>query len=196
MQDGESAKENGEDTYSAHAFVREALQIKITPMMLDQFAGEWAEMLRQQNAQNAEVEQLRSINKKLSNQVRHLESSLAQINQEHCELVKQVVATRLEKEELEDELVRVKMALAQESLVSLRYRFSALTMLPCHQDDRADAFSVCLLSISFARKDVAPLPRGVRNLLSVAMAALRHQGRRKIAVIRKRPKHPTSEWPS
>lgn len=121
LQEGESAKENGEDTYSAQAFVREALQIKITPMMLDQFASEWAEMLRQQNAQNAEVEQLRSINKKLSNQVRHLESSLAQINQEHCELVKQVVATRLEKEELEDELVRVKMALAQESLVSLQH---------------------------------------------------------------------------
>jgi L-lysine 2,3-aminomutase len=94
-------------------------------MMLDQFAAEWAEMLRQQNAQNMEVEQLRGINKKLSAQVRSLEASLAQINQEHCELVKQVVSTRLEKEELEDELVRVKMALAQESLVStfvLRYR--------------------------------------------------------------------------
>jgi len=87
-------------------------------MMLDQYTSEWTEMCKQQNAQSVEVEQLRTINKKLSNQVRNLESSLAQINQEHCELVKQVVATRLEKEELEDELVRVKMALAQESLVS------------------------------------------------------------------------------
>ena len=75
------------------------------------------EMCRQQNAHSVEVEQLRLINKKLSNQVRHLETSLGQINQEHCDLVKQVVATRLEKEELEDELVKVKMALAQESLV-------------------------------------------------------------------------------
>lgn len=75
-------------------------------------------MCRQQSAQNQEVEQLRSINKKLSQQVRALEGSLAQINQEHCELVKQVVQIRLEKEELEDELVKCKMALAQESLVS------------------------------------------------------------------------------
>lgn len=37
---------------------------------------------------------------------------------EHCDLVKQVVVAKLEKEELEDELVRVKMALAQEVLVS------------------------------------------------------------------------------
>jgi len=104
--------------YSVRTFVKEALQVKITPMMLDQYTSEWTEMCRQQSAQSAEVEQLRSINKKLSNQVRHLEASLAQINNEHCDLVKQVVATRLEKEELEDELVRVKMALAQESLVS------------------------------------------------------------------------------
>lgn len=88
------------------------------PHRLDQFAAEWTEMCRKQNASSIEVEQLRAINKTLSNQVRQLEASLAQINQEHCELVKQVVATRLEKEELEDELVRVKMALAQESLVS------------------------------------------------------------------------------
>jgi len=77
-------------------------------------------MCRQQNASSEEVEQLRRINKTLSNQVRQLEASLTQINQEHCELVKQVVATRLEKEELEDELVRTKMLLAQESLVSLQ----------------------------------------------------------------------------
>lgn len=116
MEEGTSDSET--PTYSVQTFVKEALQVKITPMMLDQYTSEWTEMCRQQNAQSAEVEQLRAINKKLSHQVRHLEASLAQINQEHCELVKQVVATRLEKEELEDELVRVKMALAQESLVS------------------------------------------------------------------------------
>ncbi|KAK9895924.1 RabGAP/TBC [Cystobasidium minutum MCA 4210] len=114
MEEGSSSSE--EPTYSVQMFVKEALQVKITPMMLDQYTSEWTEMCRQQNAQSAEVEQLRAINKKLSHQVRHLEASLSQINQEHCELVKQVVATRLEKEELEDELVRVKMALAQESL--------------------------------------------------------------------------------
>lgn len=77
-------------------------------------------MIRQQNAHSAEVEQLRAINKKLSRQVRDLEHSLSQINTEHCELVKQVVHSKLEKEELEEELVRVKMALAEETQVSAR----------------------------------------------------------------------------
>lgn len=38
--------------------------------------------------------------------MRQLEGSLSQINLEHCELVKQVVKARLEREELEDELVK------------------------------------------------------------------------------------------
>lgn len=38
--------------------------------------------------------------------MRQLEASLSQINEEHCELVKQVVMAKLEREELEDELVK------------------------------------------------------------------------------------------
>ena len=34
------------------------------------------------------------------------ESSLSQINIEHCELVRQVVMAKIEREELEDELVK------------------------------------------------------------------------------------------
>lgn len=136
--------------------------MKITPIMLDQFAAEWTEMLRQQNAQSMEVEQLRTINKKLSAQVRSLEASLAQINQEHCELVKQVVSTRLEKEELEDELVRVKMALAQESLVSAKerkgFRLRRLTLIS-----------------SCAKKEEARSPREVRSHRSGATGCPRRR---------------------
>lgn len=194
LQEGESAKENGEDTYSAQAFVREALQIKITPMMLDQFASEWAEMLRQQNAQNAEVEQLRSINKKLSNQVRHLESSLAQINQEHCELVKQVVATRLEKEELEDELVRVKMALAQESLVRSQHWQMEHSLTAPPMCNLADFPPLLLLrSVSFARQGAAPLRPEAHTRLSAATVAHQHREARRTAETRRRPRYPMRE---
>lgn len=53
-----------------------------------------------------ELDALRKANLQLSLQVRQLEASLSQINTEHCELVKQVVMAKLEREELEDELVK------------------------------------------------------------------------------------------
>lgn len=56
-------------------------------MLLDQFAGEWESMRREQNAHVLEVEGLRQINAQLSLSVRKLETSLAQINEEHVRVV-------------------------------------------------------------------------------------------------------------
>lgn len=52
---------------------------------------------------------MRRANAQLSAQVRGLESSLSQINIEHCELVRQVVMAKIEREELEDELVKCEL---------------------------------------------------------------------------------------
>ncbi|KDE04010.1 hypothetical protein MVLG_05512 [Microbotryum lychnidis-dioicae p1A1 Lamole] len=98
--------------YRAADFAREALSVKITPLMLDQFGEEWDTLLRQQTAHAAELDALRKANYQLSQQVRQLEASLSQINTEHCDLVKQVVMAKLEREELEDELVKYKIAYA------------------------------------------------------------------------------------
>ncbi|GAA5986203.1 hypothetical protein JCM10908_006454 [Rhodotorula pacifica] len=111
--------------YRVHEFVREALQVRITPMMLDQFGEEWASLCAAQTAHAAELDALRQANHQLSRQVRQLESSLAQINLEHCDLVKQVVAARLEREELEDELVKYKLAYADLSHVAAASQASA-----------------------------------------------------------------------
>lgn len=135
----EGQSEDGEERlYKADEFVREALQVKITPIMLvrsvsspslphvlslshllsakltasslshtqDQFGEEWDSLCRAQAAHTAELDQLRKANSHLSAQVRQLETSLSQVNEEHCELVKQVVMAKLEREELEDELVK------------------------------------------------------------------------------------------
>ncbi|KAK4704438.1 ecotropic viral integration site 5 protein, partial [Phenoliferia sp. Uapishka_3] len=104
---------NPDPLYRADQFVRDALQIKVTPLMLDQFGEEWENLCRQQNAHTAEIENLRRANSQLSAQVRGLETSLSQINIEHCELVRQVVMAKLEREELEDELVKYKIAFAE-----------------------------------------------------------------------------------
>ena len=69
--------------YNATEFVKDALATKITPMLLDQFASEWENMRREQTAHTQELASLRAINAQLSLQVRKLEASLAQINEEH-----------------------------------------------------------------------------------------------------------------
>lgn len=74
----------------------------------DQFGEEWSTLLAAQTAHTAELDALRKANLQLSLQVRQLEASLSAINLEHCDLVQQVVKSRLEREELEDELVRCK----------------------------------------------------------------------------------------
>ncbi|EGG05010.1 uncharacterized protein MELLADRAFT_78210 [Melampsora larici-populina 98AG31] len=105
-------KRSGTDSYRAQEFIKDALQIKITPMMLDQYSSEWESICREKNAHQIEIDRLRDANAQLSAQVRRLESNLAQVNEEHCDLVKQVVMAKLDREELEEELVKYKMAFA------------------------------------------------------------------------------------
>ncbi|GAA5867063.1 hypothetical protein JCM3774_004375 [Rhodotorula dairenensis] len=125
--------------YRVHEFVREALQVRITPMMLDQFGEEWASLCAAQTAHAAELDALRKANLQLSRQVRQLEGSLAQINLEHCELVKQVVAARLEREELEDELVKYKLAYADLSHVAAASQASASPVTSRRQSEMSIA---------------------------------------------------------
>ncbi|KAG8938698.1 GTPase-activating protein, partial [Tulasnella sp. 419] len=44
---------------------------------------------------------------------RELETSLAALNTEHCELLKQMVMSKIEREEIETELVRYKLLYAE-----------------------------------------------------------------------------------
>ncbi|GJN92342.1 hypothetical protein Rhopal_005372-T1 [Rhodotorula paludigena] len=128
--------------YKVHEFVREALQVRITPMMLDQFGEEWASLCAAQTAHTAELEALRKANLQLSLQVRQLETSLAQINQEHCELVKTVVAARLEREELEDELVKYKLAYADLSHLAASERATTSPLQLRRQSEMSIASSL------------------------------------------------------
>jgi len=100
-------------TYRADEFVQEASQLKITPFMLDSYSSEWEDTVRQRKAHETEMDSLRNINRGLSNQIKTLESSLAQMNADHVDLVKQLVMTKIEKEEMESELVKYKMLYAE-----------------------------------------------------------------------------------
>lgn len=99
--------------YRADDFVEDAFRVKITPFMLDTYANEWNELRRVQNAHAVEMDNLRTANRSLANQVRELEGSLSALNAEHCEIVKQFVMAKIEREEIEAELVRYKLMYAE-----------------------------------------------------------------------------------
>jgi len=102
-----------EAKYNVDEFVQDAASLKITPFMLDSYAQEYDELVRTREAHNLEMEALRSSNRSLSNQVKTLEASMAQLNTEHCDALTELVKARLKHEELESELVRYKLLYAE-----------------------------------------------------------------------------------
>ncbi|KAG8987441.1 GTPase-activating protein [Tulasnella sp. 427] len=99
--------------YRADDFVEDAFRVKITPFMLDTYSNEWNELRRVQTAHAVEMDNLRTANRGLASQVRELEGSLSALNAEHCEIVKQLVMAKIEREEIEAELVRYKLMYAE-----------------------------------------------------------------------------------
>ncbi len=58
--------------YRADEFVQDAFTVKITPFMLDNFAKEWNELRRAQNAHATEVDNLRTTNRAMTEKVYEL----------------------------------------------------------------------------------------------------------------------------
>jgi len=70
-------------------------------------------MIRARDAHAAEMDALRNHNRQLSAQINTLEASLAALNQEHVDILNELVRARLQNEELEGELVRYKLLYAE-----------------------------------------------------------------------------------
>jgi predicted lipoprotein len=66
---GADAAKDASAAYHADRFVQDSLRVKITPFMLDTFAGEWEELRRAQSAHTTEMEALRAANRSLTAQV-------------------------------------------------------------------------------------------------------------------------------
>ncbi|RPD53977.1 RabGAP/TBC [Lentinus tigrinus ALCF2SS1-6] len=104
---------SAEVRYRVDEFVQDAFSLRITPFMLDNYAHEYEELVRARDAHRIEMETLKAQNQRLSAQVKTLEESLAQLNTEHCEVLNELVRSRLRHEELEGELVRYKFLYAE-----------------------------------------------------------------------------------
>ncbi|THH05281.1 hypothetical protein EW145_g4915 [Phellinidium pouzarii] len=105
--------DGGSVSYLVDEFVRDALSLKITPFMLDSYAHEHDEIVRTREAHLTEMDSLRNTNRHLMVQVKTLETTLGQLDTEHCEIVKELIMTRLKNEEMESELVKYKLLYAE-----------------------------------------------------------------------------------
>ncbi|KAI0277605.1 rab-GTPase-TBC domain-containing protein [Russula aff. rugulosa BPL654] len=99
--------------YRVDEFVSDAMSLRITPFMLDSYNHEYLEMIRAREAHAAEMDTVRNHNRQLSAQINMLEASLAALNQEHIDVLNELVRARLQNEELEGELVRYKLLYAE-----------------------------------------------------------------------------------
>ncbi|KAJ7579221.1 rab-GTPase-TBC domain-containing protein [Mycena floridula] len=104
----------GDDAkYKVDEFVADAVSLRITPFMLDSYAHEYDDILRQTNQHAIQMDELRTANRALTAQVKSLENTLAQLSTEHVELLNELVKDRLRSEEMESELVRYKLLYAE-----------------------------------------------------------------------------------
>ncbi|KAF8906517.1 rab-GTPase-TBC domain-containing protein [Gymnopilus junonius] len=99
--------------YRVDEFVTEATSLRITPFMLDCYRHEYEDLVRETNKNAMLIDELRNSNRALSNQVKTLENSLAQLDVEHVEVLNELVKQRLKNEEMEQELVRYKLLYAE-----------------------------------------------------------------------------------
>lgn len=108
---------SNQNEYRVGEFVRDAFQFKITPFMLDSYASDFAEQVRVATAHRREIETLKIENRSLQIRVKSLEDQLGAVQQEHVDLVKNVVMSKLAKEEMAEELMRYKMMYAEAALL-------------------------------------------------------------------------------
>jgi hypothetical protein len=92
-----------EPQYRANDLVLDAYDVKLLPLTLRKYEDEYAEIHRLERERIEEVESLRNSNGQLQHQVRHLESNLAQLNQEHVSLANQMIHYKVEADRLKDE---------------------------------------------------------------------------------------------
>jgi len=65
----EPAEEGGEVTYDVNGFIQDAVELRITPFVLDTFAHEYDELVRARDALANEMASLQNSNRNLTAQV-------------------------------------------------------------------------------------------------------------------------------
>jgi hypothetical protein len=100
---GSSGASIDKEIYRADQLVQDACAVKITPELPKTYTLEWQEKTKLEKEREAEIESLKSTNHSLSLKVRRLEERVQEHDSEHAALATELVRTKVENEELNDE---------------------------------------------------------------------------------------------
>ncbi|KAK0100662.1 GTPase-activating protein [Cadophora gregata] len=100
---GSSGASIDKEVYRADQLIQDACAVKITPEHLKTYKLEWEEKTRLEKEREAELENLKSTNQSLQQKVRRLEERVEEHDSEHAALATDLVRTKVENEELNDE---------------------------------------------------------------------------------------------
>jgi hypothetical protein len=91
------------EVYRADMLVQDAVSVKVTPEMLQQYTAEWKEQQRVEKERETELQGLKDRSMLLEKRVRTLEHRAEQSDTEHVQVASELIKTKVENETLADE---------------------------------------------------------------------------------------------
>ncbi|UKZ77687.1 hypothetical protein TrVFT333_005411 [Trichoderma virens FT-333] len=101
---GSSSSSIDKEIYRADQLVRDACEIKLSAELLEGYTAEWEEKTKAEKDRETEVKELRTSNQSLTIQVRKLEERVEVADREQADLATELVHTKVENDELKDEV--------------------------------------------------------------------------------------------
>lgn len=106
-------REGAGDVFRVNEFVRDAMDVKIHPLLLHKYHEEYLEINRLERERLEEVEALRLANGQLTLQVRRIESTLVALEKEHIEVANEMVQGKVKLASLQDENETLSMQVSE-----------------------------------------------------------------------------------
>ncbi|EGR50929.1 GTPase-activating protein, partial [Trichoderma reesei QM6a] len=101
---GSSSSSIDKEIYRADQLVRDACEIKLSAELLEGYTAEWEEKTKAEKERETELKELRTSNQALTIQVRKLEERVEVCDREQADLATELVHTKVENDELKDEV--------------------------------------------------------------------------------------------
>ncbi|PTB64396.1 RabGAP/TBC [Trichoderma citrinoviride] len=101
---GSSSSSIDKEIYRADQLVRDACEVKLSAELLEGYTAEWEEKTKAEKERETEIKELRTSNQALTIQVRKLEERVEVCDREQADLATELVHTKVENDELKDEV--------------------------------------------------------------------------------------------
>ncbi|KAL7936020.1 rab-GTPase-TBC domain-containing protein [Trichoderma chlorosporum] len=101
---GSSSSSIDKEIYRADQLVRDACEIKLSAELLEGYTAEWEEKTKTEKDRETEIKELRTSSQSLTIQVRKLEERVEVADREQADLATELVHTKVENDELKDEV--------------------------------------------------------------------------------------------